>query len=61
MKLYYKLKVKVLCLIGWHEWTCKAKEGIPPTQEQLSSPTPGFWDYATTYCKNCGKELTVRK
>jgi len=44
-----------MCLMGMHEWTCAAEQGIPPTKEQLIYLPEGFYDYATMYCKNCGK------
>jgi hypothetical protein len=44
-----------LCLIGNHEWTCAAREGMPPTPAQLAGGMQGFRDYATMYCKHCHK------
>lgn len=42
-------------LFKWHDWTCAAAENIPPTEAQLKGGVEGFWDYATMYCKRCGK------
>jgi len=42
-------------LLGSHDWTCAAKEGIPPTQEQLQGGLVGFWEYAKMYCRRCPK------
>jgi len=39
----------------FHDWTCAAAEGIPPTTKQVSDGLEGFWDYARMYCKRCGK------
>lgn len=44
-----------LCLIGAHEWTCAAREGVKPTPAQLAGGMQGFRDYATMYCKHCLK------
>lgn len=47
----------ILChVLGDHEWTCAAAEGIPATQEQLYGGLAGFYDYAKMYCKHCPKE-----
>ena len=51
MKKFFR---KLLCLIGDHDWTCKAEQGIPPTQQQLDGGVAGFYDYAAVYCKHCG-------
>jgi len=51
-----KIKVFFNCkVLGLHNWTCAADEGILATQEQLNSGLDGFWDYAKMYCKDCGK------
>lgn len=43
-----------LChVLGDHDWTCAAKEGIPATQRQLNKGMAGFYSYATMYCKHC--------
>lgn len=41
-------------LLGNHDWTCAAMEGIKATKEQLVD-YEGFKAYATMYCKRCGK------
>ena len=41
-------------IIGDHEWTCKAKEGVKPTE--FESSIYGFREYAKMYCKHCKKE-----
>ncbi len=50
------MKKLFLCyLFGFHDWTCKAQEGIAPSPEQIKDGISGFWDYAKMYCKRCGK------
>lgn len=47
---------KLACLIGDHDWTSAAEQGIQPTKEQLKLDIiSGFKDYAKMYCKRCGK------
>jgi len=47
---------KFWCLLGDHDWTSAAEEGIPPTKEQTLAGFPdGFIDYAKMYCKRCPK------
>lgn len=55
------VKVWLCRLWGHHDWTCAAAEGIPATPEQLKGGLAGFWDYATMYCKRCGKENELSK
>ncbi len=43
-------------MLKWHDWTCAASEGLPPTEAQLRGGVEGFWDYATMYCKRCGRK-----
>ena len=54
-----KLWGKFLCLIGDHEWTGDALEGIPPSEEVLElakkDPLAGFRQFSKMYCKRCGK------
>lgn len=53
-----KLWEWILCnVIGDHDWTCAAAEGIKPTPLQLKTGLEGFKDYAKEYCKRkrCGK------
>lgn len=40
---------------GFNDWICAASEGVKPTKEQLKN-VKGFKEYATMYCKRCGKE-----
>ena len=48
----------ILCLLGQHDWTCDAEQGIPPDAKKLqANPVGYFWDYAQGYCKYCGKVL----
>jgi len=48
-----------LCnILGDHDWTCAAEQGIKPTPLQVKNGIAGFKDYATTYCKRCGKVST---
>ena len=57
-KLLTKL---VTCwMFGDHDWTCAAKEGVPPTREQLKDIN-GFLDYARMYCRRCGKESDISR
>lgn len=49
-----KLLQIIGCLFGIHEWTCKANEGIKPTEIKMT--IQGFKEYAKMYCKHCGKE-----
>ncbi len=44
----------IACFFGFHEWTCKAEQGIKPTLEQLRSFS-GFKEYSKMYCANCCK------
>ncbi len=50
------LSNKLCCLLGSHQWTNKAAEGVKPTQEELDGGVAGFWRYARVYCKRCGKD-----
>jgi hypothetical protein len=63
LSLLRTLHDRILCLMGIHEWTCLAQEGIKPTQWQLDSGVEGFWIYATMFCKRCQKvsELSKRR
>lgn len=60
------IKKFILChILGMHDWTSKAEQGIPPTIPvtitDANSKTSGglteldFWEYAKMYCKCCGK------
>ena len=50
-----RLMRRLLCLIGEHDWTCAAEEGIKPTPLQLRLGVEGFRDYGKMYCKHCKK------
>ena len=46
----------ILChVIHDHDWTCKAEQGIDPSEAEVKAGVAGFWNYATMYCKRCGK------
>jgi hypothetical protein len=55
MKILKTLWIKFNCFIGNHDWTCKAEQGIKPTEEELRDPIAGFKLYAGMYCKHCGR------
>jgi len=42
-------------ILGAHDWTSKAQEGIKPNHIELANPILGFKMYAQMYCKKCGK------
>jgi hypothetical protein len=50
---------KLLCLIGDHDWTGAAREGIPPSKKIIElakkDPLAGFKKYSTMYCRRCGR------
>ena len=50
IKIFFKCKI-----LGDHNWTCAAEQGENPTEKQVSDGLKGFKDYATMYCKDCGK------
>lgn len=63
IKFYLILKAaagKFLCLIGDHDWTGAALEGVPPDEVVLElakkDPLAGFKKYSAMYCKRCGKK-----
>ena len=45
----------IKCLLGDHDWTCKAAQGIKPQDHELNNGLAGFWEYATMYCSRCKK------
>jgi len=62
------IRNKFLCLIGDHEWTCKASEGIKPSEDEEPKSTDSpeetirkFMSFAKMYCKRCPKvsQLTI--
>ncbi len=40
-------------ILGVHDWTCKADQGIKPTEEDLYGGYEGLKSYTTMYCKKC--------
>jgi len=55
MKMKAWLRRVFVCgLLGLHDWTCAAIEGIAPTKDQLDTGAKGFLDYAKMYCRRCG-------
>ena len=46
---------KIKCFFAGHDWVSLAIENIPATQGQLDRGVEGFYEYATMYCKSCGK------
>jgi hypothetical protein len=55
-----KLWGKFLCLIGDHEWTGAALDGIPPDDRikalAKKDPLAGFKEYSEMYCRRCGRK-----
>ena len=53
------LKILFLCnILGDHDWTSKAQEGIkpnPPKTSNVNVILADFGEYAKMYCKRCGK------
>jgi len=48
-------------MMGMHNWTSKAQEGIKPSLIQTNAGVEGFFDYAKMYCKDCGEESDLNK
>ena len=47
---------KLLCLVGWHDWTCLADQGIKPDPVRIRQDPLGYFkEYAEMFCKRCGK------
>lgn len=42
-------------LLGCHNWTCAAEQGIKPRWGQ------SFWSYASMYCRHCGAGSEMNK
>lgn len=53
-------KILLCWMLGLHDWTSKASEGIPPDESEKGSEL-GFWLYAKMYCKKCGKVSPLSK
>jgi hypothetical protein len=49
-----RLLGRLLCLIGDHDWTCKASQGIQPSADEVRDGYAGFLRYAAMYCARCG-------
>lgn len=63
IKDFYKAENKKLYLkqrFCVHNWTSRAMEDLPPTDEQLKS-IEGFWDYSKMYCKKCKYESDLNR
>lgn len=46
----------ILChWFGDHQWTTKAKRGIPPSPAEITDGMAGFDRYRTMYCERCPK------
>jgi len=55
-------KIFLCWIIGFHDWTCKADQGIQPTKEEAENISgKGFWLYAAMYCKRCNKVSDLSK
>jgi hypothetical protein len=57
MTMVKKIMGTIRCLLGGHEYTCRAGEDIAPTDKQLQDGLQGFKDYAMMYCSRCKKEF----
>ena len=44
MKLFLRW---ILCGLGGHKWTCKAKQGVDPEKDE------SFVAYSTMFCERC--------
>ena len=46
---------RFLCLVGDHEYTCKAEQGIKPDLERINrDPVEYFFEFSQMYCLRCG-------
>ena len=53
MQLAKRLNKLITCkLLGLHDWTCKAYEGVA-APEKIDKASE-FFEYAKSYCKLCG-------
>ena len=49
-----KIMRRLSCLLGDHEWTCKAEEGIKPDPKKVEADPLGYFaEYSKMYCKHC--------
>jgi len=64
--LFDFLMGRMTCSTGFHDWTCKAMQGIPPNN--IEKPAIGdnsdliifkFHLYALTYCSRCSKVMDL--
>ena len=51
---------KFMCMIGDHDLTSKAEQGIKPTAEELKTGIMGFNKYAQMYCKRKGCDYVYK-
>lgn len=42
----------IACLLGQHEWTCDAEEGIDPPKD-IEPSIASFFRYARMWCRIC--------
>ena len=55
-------KIPWICsVMGGHDWTNAADQGINPSPEQLKNGFDGFMAYSNMYCKQCGYESDLVK
>lgn len=43
-------------LLGDHDWTCKAEQGVKPSADELCDGLAGFDRYAQLFCSRCGRQ-----
>lgn len=52
---------RLLCLIGEHDWTSLAQEGVKPDPARVKAdPVNYFWEYAAMFCRRCQARYTGR-
>lgn len=44
----------IRCLLGDHDWTSKAAQGVKPSADELRDGLAGFERYAQMFCARCG-------
>lgn len=59
MKAFF-IRLFLCHILGDHQWTSKADQGIKPSREELES-SQGFWKYARVYCSRCGEPSKYNK
>lgn len=45
----------LLCLVGDHDWTSKALQGMKPSADEIRDGYAGFQRFAAMYCARCGR------